>query len=458
MKVGLKMKISLKERYSFGLGAFGKDAMLGLAGSFFTYYLTDGLYLSPIFVGGLFFVTRIIGTFVDLLMGIIVDNTHVKMGRFHFWLLIGMICSSLTFLLMYTPLSWSKSTLMIYIAILYLLFDISYTILDIPYWSWLPSLTSDPIEREKVSVLPRIFGTLAALVIAVLGLPMIRKIGQQQIALGFQRTSWIITAVFLLFMFLTWFNVPEPTEHVKVTKPKFHLRDLVTLIKNNDQLQIFIFILFSFNIGVQIFNQTTLYYFKYVVQNEWFFSAFAFNMLVEMAGLACFPLFSQKFHREKTFTFACVLMFCGYLILLWSGIYFAQNILFIMLAGTVLKFGKGLCIGMLTVALADCVDYNEWKTGVRNSGIIYSFQILLMKGAQALASLAIGWGLQLIHYQPNTIPTSNATNGIRLFTCVLPGVFLVLSWWLFHSVYRLKGERLVALSQQMEKMNHVKKV
>ena len=54
----------------------------------------------------------------------------------------------------------------------------TYTIMDIPYWSIIPNLTSDPEEREKVSVLPRIFASIGqSLIIAGFGVQIIKGLG-----------------------------------------------------------------------------------------------------------------------------------------------------------------------------------------------------------------------------------------------------------------------------------------
>lgn len=70
------MALSFREKYSFGIGAFGKDIILAYVGVFLMIYFTDVLYLSPAFVGSLFFVARIWDAINDPVMGMIVDNTQ----------------------------------------------------------------------------------------------------------------------------------------------------------------------------------------------------------------------------------------------------------------------------------------------------------------------------------------------------------------------------------------------
>ena len=64
-------------------------------------YFTDTLYLAPAFVGVLFFVARIWDAINDPMMGMIVDNTHTRFGKFRIWLVIGTLVNSVVFVLLF---------------------------------------------------------------------------------------------------------------------------------------------------------------------------------------------------------------------------------------------------------------------------------------------------------------------------------------------------------------------
>ena len=94
--------VSTKEKYCFGIGAIGKDAIVNLVGSFLMLYLTDTLYLAPAFVGILFLVARIWDAVNDPFMGMIVDNTRTRHGKFRIWLIVGTLLNSVVFVLLFT--------------------------------------------------------------------------------------------------------------------------------------------------------------------------------------------------------------------------------------------------------------------------------------------------------------------------------------------------------------------
>ncbi len=63
-----------KQKFAFGFGAVGKDAIFNIVSVFLMFYITDIVGLSPAFVGVMLFVSRIWDAINDPIMGMIVDN------------------------------------------------------------------------------------------------------------------------------------------------------------------------------------------------------------------------------------------------------------------------------------------------------------------------------------------------------------------------------------------------
>ena len=171
-------QVSAREKYCFGIGAIGKDAICNLVGAFLMLYFTDTLYLAPAFVGALFFVARIWDAVNDPVMGMIVDNTKSRYGKFRIWLIVGTLVNSVVFVLLFYSFNLKGTALYVYVSVMYILYGMTYTIMDVPYWSWLPNLTNDPREREKVSVIPRFFASLAGFSVATFGLYVIHGLNR----------------------------------------------------------------------------------------------------------------------------------------------------------------------------------------------------------------------------------------------------------------------------------------
>ena len=185
------MKLTWKEKLSYGFGALGKDMVCGLIFTFAMIYFTDVLKISAGFVGSLFFFAKFWDAVNDLGMGIIVDNTRTKWGKFRPWLLIGTIVNAVVFVCLFTNWGLSGTSLYVFAAVMYVLWGMTYTIMDIPYWSMLPNLTKDKREREKLSVIPRIFASIGgSLIVGGFGLQIIEFLGK-----GYAKIGMITVAI-----------------------------------------------------------------------------------------------------------------------------------------------------------------------------------------------------------------------------------------------------------------------
>lgn len=171
--------ISFKEKLSFGIGAYGKDLVYGIVATFVMVYYTDVVQVSPAFVGGLFLVARIWDAINDPMMGLIVDNTHTKYGKFRPWILAGTIINSVVLALLFlNPADFLQGTLVyVWCAVTYILWGMTYTLMDVPYWSMIPSFSSDSKVRDTMSVIPRLFAMFGGSTITTFGLMIIAFLG-----------------------------------------------------------------------------------------------------------------------------------------------------------------------------------------------------------------------------------------------------------------------------------------
>ncbi|NDO28221.1 melibiose:sodium transporter MelB, partial [[Clostridium] clostridioforme] len=437
------MNLTSKEKFAFGFGALGKDAICCFVGNFLMFYFTDVLFLAPAFVGTLFFIARIWDAVNDPMMGLIVDNTHNHFGKFRTWLLVGTLINAIVFVALFNTFGFQGKSLYIYVSVAYILYGMTYTIMDVPYWSWLPNLTNDPHEREAVSVIPRFFASLAGFSIGVFGLSMIdgmdKLFGNGDRTGGFRSVAVIIAILFIFTIGVTIVNVKEKVTETASERTSFS--QIKNILFGNKQLLAYIGLLLSFNLCMQIINGVIIYYFKYVAGRESLFSIFNVCILAEMGGLVIFPKIVKKLGREKMFAMACAFPIIGLIIIAVAGFTAPTNPFFIILGAGILKLGSGFELGVVTVSIADVIDCSELLFGTRNESIICSTQTFLMKSSQAVSGLLTGVGLAIVGYNATLPQQSDATlNGIRIIMIAIPMIFAVLSYVIYAKCYKLKGK------------------
>ncbi len=450
-------QVTNREKYCFGIGAIGKDSVVNMVAAFLMLYFTDTLFLAPAFVGGLFFVARVWDAVNDPVMGMIVDNTRTKYGKFRIWLSVGTLLNSVVFVLLFKSFGLQGNALYAYVSVVYIVYGMTYTIMDVPYWSWLPNLTNDPRQREKVSVVPRFFASLAGFCIATFGLYIIQgfneKVGKGKMdEYGFTMFAAVIVVIFIITIAITVFNVGEEAT-TGGTGQKVGLKQAVQVITKNKELLAFIGLLLTFNLCTQIVWGFAVYYFKVVCGNEYLYSVFGGTKLAEMLGLVCFPMIAGKITREKTYTLACALPVVGLALLGICGVVMPSNAVLVVICCCLFMFGSGLSLGVTTCCIADVIDYGEVKFGTRNESIICSTQTFLMKSAQAAAGLFTGIGLQMVGYNAKLETQSAFTvNGLRALMVALPIFMAVCSYLIYTKCYTLKGKKMDEVTEQMNQL------
>lgn len=435
------MKLSAREKYSYGIGALGKDMICGVIFTYAMVYFTDVLKISAAFVGTLFFFAKFWDAVNDLGMGMVVDNTKTRWGKFRPWLAVGTLINAVVFACLFTDWGLSGTALYVFAAVMYILWGMTYTIMDIPYWSMLPNLTSDKSERDRVAVVPRIFASVGgSLIVGGFGLQIMDFLGKGDAQKGFSYFAYIITAVFIITIAITVTNV-KSADHLRAVKEeKTSFKKLLHIISKNDQLLVAIAVILTFNFAMQVMTGVSLYYFLYVAGSKSMFSIFTmFAGIAEISGLFLFPWIAKHLNRNQVYLLASLIPTIGLGLLFVIGYLAPTNFVLTAIAGYGVKFGSGLQLGIVTVVLADVVDYGEYKFGTRNESVTFSIQTLLVKFTSAMGALLTGFALNATGYIPNAVQTASTQNGIRFVMIGVPIVFVALSFMIYKTKFKLHG-------------------
>lgn len=458
-------KKAFAQYLGYGVGALGMDLSYGLFFTFLSKYLTDVLYLPTLFLMVLTFLARIWDGVNDPLMGTIVDNTVSRLGKYRRWLLIGAGCNALNLALLFWNPGFpvqagqpSHPGLLAWVAVMYVLWDMTNTMMDIPYWSMVPSLTRDPKQRNIVATIPRAFSGLGQAVVALLSVRMIKTLGGQDDfnAPGYHRWALICGAALVLLMLVSFAatgKIPTVTQTEK-PKERFNLRVVFRTIRQNDQLLIFMLVALLNNTGWYLVSGLSTYYFDDVWGDADAMGKFAILVGVgQAAGLVLLPLLTRRLERNTVIRAAMALSAVGYLGMFFFGAVVSNFALFAVF-GFLGMMGIGSSFVGQTVMLSDIVDYGEHIQGYRADSVVFSMKGFLQKGAYSIQALVMYAGLAITHYdgELKTQPLS-AQRGITVMMFLIPPVLTLAALLLFWKKYRLDRVAMEEVTNALKEKN-----
>ncbi len=173
-----KKKLSGSEKFAYGIGAVGKDMVYMLSASYILYYYQDIMGVKAWIMGVILLIARVFDAFNDPIMGVLVAKTKTKWGKFRPWLFIGTLTNAIILYVMFAaPPTLSGKGLVAYAAVFYILWGVTYTMMDIPYWSMVPAFTDGGKERENLSALARSCAGVGSAIISIVTVIAVSSIG-----------------------------------------------------------------------------------------------------------------------------------------------------------------------------------------------------------------------------------------------------------------------------------------
>lgn len=443
-------KTTWREKIGYGVGAIGLDLSYGMFYSFLSYYLSSVLGLKEGFLLLLTPLARIWDGINDPMMGTIVDNTRTKHGKYRPWILIGAVCNAIVLFLLFTNFGLSGTKLYIYIGFMYVFWGMTNTMADIPYWSMVPSFTSDPSDRNMVSTVARTFSGLGQGIITIatpIVLPLLSSgitTDKGYSASGFSRWAGICSCLLVLFAVICILSTKE--KHVVYDKKsKFSFKKIFTVIAKNDQLVVFMIVAMLSNAGWYLTSGTAVYYFTDVLGEPTGQSLFqTIGAVGSVLGLLVIPILSKWMSKKKIYQVSLLATILGYVLMYIFGpvlkITIALDIAYI-----ISSTGIASMFVAQTIFLADIVDYGEYKNGERNESITFSMKGFLQKMAYTIQTIILFCGLGLVNYNEQITSATKALNDTTKnaigFICFgIPPVLILLSLIIFSKKFKLYGE------------------
>ena len=381
--------VGVKETLAYGIAN---------AGQCFGYNIIAGSYLSLFFVKIFGVPSEIVGTmmlvlglwdsFNDPLMGSIIDRTRTRYGKLRPYLFIVPIPLGLATIMLFAgpEILGDKAELtskIIYMFITYFIWELFYTLGDVPFWSMSAAISPSPSDRTRVISSARfISGLLGGISTPILTVLMdLSNNGTIPLSLSqvFLLMS-VISGTFGMGLF-SLAGIFTKERVVQTVKEPSILDGFKALIRNKPLLLIVIGNVLAAISGIGEFFKA--YYYSEVVNMN------SLTIIITLPGTILgfvtyllIPKVKKKFdNRQIIFLNGFVRLVCGIAVFL-AGVNCFTNLWVVvpllMVQNILFSFFNTINMVIPTEMIGDTIDYMEWKTGERNEGV--SFSVLTFVG------------------------------------------------------------------------------
>lgn len=443
-----------RNRFGFGIGTFGRDLSYTLISMYLMFYLTDvirvtGATLAAVTAVMVF--ARIFDAVSDPFIGVLVDNTRSRFGKFKPWIVGGALISSVLLVLLFTDFGLTGPAFVVAFLLIYLAWGIAFTSNDVAYWSMLPALSQSQQMREKIGSFARICASLGAFSMVVGIVPLSDALER---ATGSMPQAYTVLAlgavvIMLIFQSFTVFMAKEDSTIPTEFEPT-RFRELARILFRNDQLLAVAVSMTLFMVGYSTTTSLGLYYFKYVYGDEAMYSVFALVLGVAQIGtLIAYPTLASRLSRKHLYSLGMILVTGGYTLFFFAP---TSTMVFIGIAGLAMFVGQALIQMLILMFIADSVEYGQWKLGRRNESVTLSVQPFIYKVSAALSAGVVGATVLLSRTQD--LPAGQTLEGghlliFKIAMMLLPLLLIAGSYLVYRRYYRIDATFFATMVQEL---------
>ena len=440
-----------RNRINFGLGTIGRDMFYAFESNTLLYFLSDVLDL-PVWVFAaasmVLSIMRIFDAFNDPITGLLIDNIRSPWGKFKPAIAVGGVLSAIFSVILFSGIG-SGWTFVIIFGIAYFLWDVTFGINDIGYWTLLPVLSTDQKEREKIGAFSRICACIGAYAVTAAWQPVTA-------ALGDTPTAWFWLAVAISIVYLLGLLFPLLGVKERRTDPakqeSTSLKQMFTALVKNDQLMWTTLSMALFMVGYCTTINFAIYYMKYVFGNEGMYMILVVVVGVAQLGTLCvYPMLSSLMNRRTLYTLGTAMVIVGYVIF-----FFAEVSIFVIVAGALFVFvGQALIQALMLMFLTDTVEYGYWKLGKKNEAITFSIQPLINKigGALATSIVSISLIISGIKIDGGTVEAIGADGKliVKIAMFAIPLAVILIGYVIYLTKFKIDEEFYSKILSDLEK-------
>ena len=429
---------SKKERFAYCLFFLGQNILWGYAGYVETFLTDVGIAAATAAV--ILLVPKLWDAVNDMIFGYLIDRTRFKNGqKFMPWVRIGVTAVGITTVALFAiPQSMNQTVKVVWFLIAYILFDISYTILDAPAYAVTTVMTSDVQERTAIIAGGKLWAMVGG-VVATLLVPLLRP-----------RWGWFVACIVfvvvsVLMMVPMLFSVKERQSETANVENNPEFKEIMRYLKCNKYLMVALIAMLLLGVA-SLEQKMAIYMGRICLGQENTATLVAGGAAISVIIVsAVVPVLSKKW--DKFYVLCAGMVFT--IVMNIVAYFVGYDSLVMAIVMTMLKCsGLGFWSVVIYMLIADTVEYGTYKTGTRAAGISFSLQTFVAKLKNGLIGSVVLFSLSAVGFVEgeNAVQPAGVADGVWALFCLFPAVGFTIALVILLMFYKLRTKEVQIMS------------
>lgn len=436
-----KTKFGTGVAYAFG--SIGEQLSWALISSYLTIFYTDILGLSAGAISLIFVIARIWDAANDPMMGAIADRTHTRFGKFRPYLIFVAPVLALFNVLTFTAFPLEGTAKVVVTLLCYIGAGMSYTAVDVSYGSLVNMIARDSQVRMNYTSYRAIGTGIIQMILSATVMPMVLYFGKSDAptAGGYFKTAVVLSILMIPCLWICA-GVCKETVHVnsaaKASK-QVPVKESFKVLLKNKYLMVTVFAVFAGAVGAIARMSMLSYYVIYDMGSPAMIATVFTTMTAcQLIGNFTLPWGTKTFGKKGYLVITSFIQAGLMIVMFFIPATNTTSVLILSAAIGLSMCNANVCTGMLS----DCIEYGDWKFGVRVEGLTFSFMSFGVKLATAVTGVLTVNMLNWVGYVPNAEQTAGAKQGINAIVNLFPAAVIIISTLAVVFIYNLDKKKL----------------
>jgi GPH family glycoside/pentoside/hexuronide:cation symporter len=416
-----EQRFGRSQKWSFGLGSFSQWFINSAFNIWvFTYYFTVvNLNINWYVLAAV--IWTLYNAFNDPLIGYLSDRTHTRWGRRKPYIMVGLIPMLILEIIIWLPPVGNEVLTFIYLLIMLICYDTFYTMIALPYDSLFPELYTTVKERSEVNTIKQILSVVGLLFAALVpGFVLLAGETRETYLLNGIITSVIIAVTVIIS--LKW-GVIEREEFKLDYQNQFKFFGSLKYTMKNKAFVLYTAMFFLYEYVLLLLATLVQIFGDQVLSVDPFSTSIIMGIMyiVGAVSVVLWRWLDLKIGSKKGYAIAIIAYFFGSLPLMFIAVYEI-----VLAIAAFMGIGFGGMLYFIYLIIADVIDEDELRTGVRREGAFFGVTNFFMRLSMILSIVTIGIVFVQSDWEVYN-PLIDVNFALRLLFIVIPGIALGIS-------------------------------